>query len=290
MDRFRLHIGGIVVAKVGLIAGIGVIPVEFMRAAHMLGHQVVVIGVVPDTDPILEKEADAFYSIGVAKLGKIFKTLKKEGVTELTMLGKVTKELLYKGLSFPDLKTLGVLKRLKNRKDDTIMLAIVNEIENEGFSVLDQTVYLKPFMPKVGVLTKQQPTDEQWQDICFGFELAKQMGKLDIGQTVVVKHKAAMAIEAIEGTDKCILRGGELGRGEAVVVKTEKPNQDVRFDVPAVGIKTLMSMIDSGCNVLAVEAEKTIFVQQEDVLEMANRHNIIICAVDQAFVDARKEL
>ena len=277
-------------AKVGLIAGIGVLPVEFMRAAHMLGHQVVVIGVVPDTDPILEKEADSFYNISVAKLGKIFKTLKKEGVTELTMLGKVTKEILYKGFSFPDLKNLCVLKRLKNRKDDTIMLAIVDEIEREGFSVLDQTVYLKPFMPKVGVLTKRQPTEEQWQDICFGFELAKQMGKLDIGQTVVVKHKAALAIEALEGTDKCIVRGGEHGRGEAVVVKTEKTNQDVRFDVPAVGIKTLMSMIDSGCNVLAVEAEKTIFVQQEDVIEMANRHNIIICAVDQAFVDARKEL
>lgn len=289
MDRLRLHIGGIVVAKVGLIAGIGVLPVEFMRAAHMLGHQVVVIGVVPDTDPILEQEADVFYHIGVAKLGKIFKTLKKEGVTKITMLGKVTKEILYKGLTFPDLKTLGVLKRLKNRKDDTIMLAIVDEIEREGFTVLDQTVYMKPFMPKVGVLTKQQPTEEQWQDICFGFELAKHMGALDIGQTVVVKNKAAMAIEAIEGTDKCILRGGELGRGESVVVKTEKPNQDVRFDVPAVGIKTLMSMIDSGCKVLAVEAEKTIFVQQSDVLDMANRHNIVICAVDQAFVDARKD-
>ena len=289
MDRLRLHIGGIVVAKVGLIAGIGVLPVEFMRAAHMLGHQVVVIGVVPDTDPILEQEADVFYHIGVAKLGKIFKILKKEGVTEITMLGKVTKEILYKGLTFPDLKTLGVLKRLKNRKDDTIMLAIVDEIEREGFTVLDQTVYMKPFMPKVGVLTKQQPTEEQWQDICFGFELAKHMGALDIGQTVVVKNKAAMAIEAIEGTDKCILRGGELGRGESVVVKTEKPNQDVRFDVPAVGIKTLMSMIDSGCKVLAVEAEKTIFVQQSNVLDMANRHNIVICAVDQAFVDARKD-
>ena len=289
MDRLRLHIGGIVVAKVGLIAGIGVLPVEFMRAAHMLGHQVVVIGVVPDTDPILEQEADVFYHIGVAKLGKIFKTLKKEGVTKITMLGKVTKEILYKGLTFPDLKTLGVLKRLKNHKDDTIMLAIVDEIEREGFTVLDQTVYMKPFMPKVGVLTKQQPTEEQWQDICFGFELAKHMGALDIGQTVVVKNKAAMAIEAIEGTDKCILRGGELGRGESVVVKTEKPNQDVRFDVPAVGIKTLMSMIDSGCKVLAVEAEKTIFVQQSDVLDMANRHNIVICAVDQAFVDARKD-
>ena len=246
-------------AKVGLIAGIGVLPVEFMRAAHVLGHEVVVIGVVPDVDPALKAEADAFYDISVAKLGKIFKTLKNEGVVELTMLGKVTKEILFKGLAFPDLKTLGVLKRLKNRKDDTIMLAIVDEIEREGFKVLDQTVYLK------------------------------QMGGLDIGQTVVVKHKAAMAIEAIEGTDKCILRGGELGRGDAVVVKTEKPNQDVRFDVPAVGIKTLMSMIDSGCKVLAVEAEKTIFVQQEDVLDMANRHGIVICAVDQEFVNSRKD-
>lgn len=281
--------GGMVVAKVGLIAGVGVLPVEFMRAAHILGHQVVVIGVVPDIEPALQKEADAFYSIGVAKLGKIFDTLKKEGVTELTMLGKVTKEILFKGLSFPDLKTLGVLKRLRNRKDDTIMLAIVDELEREGFSVVDQTVYLKPFMPKVGILSKRKPTEEQWNDICFGFELAKHMGGLDIGQTVVVKHKAAMAIEAIEGTDKCILRGGELGRGESVVVKTEKPNQDVRFDVPAVGLKTLQSMIDSGCNVLAVEAEKTIFVQQEEVLQMANRHNIVICAVDQAFVDGRKD-
>lgn len=277
-------------AKVGLIAGIGILPVEFMRAAHLLGHEVVVIGVVPDIDPALEREADAFYSIGVAKLGKIFKTLKKEGVVELTMLGKVTKEILFNGLSFPDLKTLGgVLRRLKNRKDDTIMLAIVDEVEREGFKVLDQTVYLKPFMPKVGVLSQTSPTDEQWEDICFGFELAKQMGALDIGQTVVVKHKAAMAIEAIEGTDKCILRGGELGRGDAVVVKTEKPNQDVRFDVPAVGIKTLMSMIDSGCKVLAVEAEKTIFVQQQEVLDMANRHNIVICAVNEDFVNARKD-
>ena len=275
-------------AKVGLIAGIGVLPVEFMRAAHVLGHEVVVIGVVPDIDPALKAEADAFYDIGVAKLGKIFKTLKKEEVQELTMLGKVTKEILFKGLTFPDLKTLGVLKRLKNRKDDTIMLAIVDEIEREGFKVLDQTAYLKPFMPKVGVLSKAQPTDEQWADICFGFELAKQMGALDIGQTVV-KHKAVMAIEAIEGTDKCILRGGELGRGDAIVVKTEKPNQDVRFDVPAVGIKTLMSMIDSGCKVLAVEAEKTIFVQQQDVLNMADRHGIVICAIDQEFVNSRKD-
>ena len=186
-------------AKVGLIAGIGVLPVEFMRAAHVLGHEVVVIGVVPDIDPALKAEADAFYDIGVAKLGKIFKTLKKEEVQELTMLGKVTKEILFKGLTFPDLKTLGVLKRLKNRKDDTIMLAIVDEIEREGFKVLDQTVYLKPFMPKVGVLSKAQPTDEQWADICFGFELAKQMGALILVKPLLLNIRRSWQLKPLKG-------------------------------------------------------------------------------------------
>ena len=283
-NRHGNNIGGVHVARVGLIAGIGILPVEFMRAAHLLGHEVVVIAVVSDYDTTLEQEADVFYHISVAKVGKIFKTLQKEQVKDITMLGKVTKELLFKGLTFHDMKTLSILNKLKNRKDDTIMLALVDELEKEGFTVVDQTTYLKPFMPAVGVLSKKQPTQEQWEDIKFGFELAKHMGGLDIGQTVVVKHKAAMAIEAIEGTDACIKRGGELGRGESVVVKTAKPDQDVRFDVPAVGRKTLQSMIDSGCTVLAVEAERTIFVEQEAVLDMANKKGIVICAVDEAFV------
>lgn len=277
----KAFIGGAQVAKVGLIAGIGILPVEFMRAAHLLGHEVVVIGVVPDTEPALEAEADVFYRINVAKLGKILKTLHKEDIVEVTFLGKVTKEILFKGLSFPDLKALSLLNRLKNRKDDTIMLSIIDELEKEGFTVLDQTVYMKPFMPASGILSKKQPTQEQLEDIQFGFELAKHMGGLDIGQTVVVKHKAAMAIEAIEGTDACILRGGQLGRGDSVVVKTAKPEQDVRFDVPAVGRKTLQSMIDSGCSVLAVEANRTIFVEQAAVLSLANKHGIVICSVTE---------
>ncbi|MCF0155931.1 MAG: LpxI family protein [Veillonella sp.] len=267
-------------ARVGLIAGIGVLPVEFLRAAHVLGHQVVVIAVVPNPSPVLKEEADAYYDISPLKIGKIFKTLKAEGVVDITMLGKVTKEVLYKrGLTIPDMKTVALLSSLRNREDDTIMLAIIDAIEKEGFRVVDQTLYLKPFMPPVGVLTKAQPTEEQWQDIRFGFKLAKAMGGLDIGQTVVVKKQAAMAIEAIEGTDKCIRRGGELGQGGAVVVKTAKPDQDQRFDVPAVGRTTLQSMIDSECTVLAVEAERTVFVEQEAVLDMANQHGIVICAV-----------
>lgn len=268
-------------AKVGLIAGVGNLPVEFMRAAQHEGYEVVVIAVLPTVAPELKAEADAYYEIHVAKLNKILKTLHKEGITEVTFLGKVTKELLFKGLVMPDLRALKVLNRLRNRKDDTIMLAIVEELHKEGIQVADQTIYMKSLMPKAGVLTKKAPNQEELDDIQFGFAVAKQMGALDIGQTVVVKHKAVMAIEAIEGTDACIRRGGQLGRGQAVVVKTAKPEQDVRFDVPAVGLTTLQSMIDGGCSVLAMEAERTIFVEQDAVLELANKKGIVICAVNE---------
>ena len=237
--------------KVGLFAGVGQLPVEFMRAAKMLGHEVVVIAVVDGVAPELEQEADAYYAINVAKLDKVIKTMKKEGVTKVTMIGKVTKEILFKGLKFPDLRAIKLLAKLRNRKDDTIMLAIVEEIEKDGIEVVDQTLYLKPLMPPTGVLTKRRPTPEEEDDIRFGFVTAKAMGGMDIGQTVVVK--------------------------------VAKPNQDVRFDVPAVGKQTIQSMLDSGCTVLAMEAERTLFVEQEEVLKLANAHDLCICAVDKTF-------
>ena len=272
---------GGVMAKVGLIAGIGTLPVEFMRAAQHEGYEVVVISVVTDGAPELQAEADAYYQISVFKSDTVIKTFLKEGVTDVTMLGKVTKEHIYKKITtIPDMRTIKLLNRLRNRKDDTIMLAIVDELEKEGLSVADQTKYMRSLMPPVGVMTTRKPTETEQLDIEFGFTLAKQMGALDIGQTVVVKEQAAMAIEAIEGTDECIKRGGALGREGAVVVKTAKPNQDVRFDVPAVGMKTLESMISSNCKVLAMEAKRTIFVEQEAVLQKANELGIVICAVE----------
>lgn len=268
-------------AKVGLIAGIGNLPVEFMRAAQHEGYEVVVISVVTDGAPELRAEADAYYQISVFKSDTVIKTFLKEGVTDVTMLGKVTKEHLYKKITtIPDMRTIKLLNRLRDRKDDTIMLAIVEELEKEGLSVADQTKYMRSLMPPVGVMTERKPTEMEQLDIEFGFTLAKQMGALDIGQTVVVKEQAAMAIEAIEGTDECIKRGGALGREGAVVVKTAKPNQDVRFDVPAVGMKTLESMIAGNCKVLAMEAKRTIFVEQEAVLQKANELGIVICAVE----------
>ena len=246
----------IAMEKVGLLAGVGKLPVEFMRAAKQLGHEVVVIAVVSDVEPELAAEADAYYEINVAKLDKVIKTLKKNGVAKVTMIGKVTKEILFKGLKFPDWRAIKLLAKLRNRKDDTIMLAIVEELAKDGLEV---------------------------DDIRFGFVTAKAMGGMDIGQTVVVKHKAVMAVEAIEGTDACIRRGGALGREKSVVVKVAKPNQDPRFDVPAVGKQTILSMIESHCNVLAMEAGRTLFVEQDEVLDLANRHDICICAVDKNF-------
>lgn len=267
--------------KIGLFAGVGILPVEFVRAAKKAGYTVVVIAVVPDVAPELEKEADVYYQISVAKLNKVIQTMKKEGVTNVTMIGKVTKEVLFKGLVLPDFRTLKVLASLHNRKDDTIMLALVEELAKDGLTVVDQTKYLKALLPKEGVLSEMQPTAEALADMRFGFRMAKAIGGFDIGQTVVVKKLAVMAVEAIEGTDACIRRGGQLAREAGVVVKVAKPNQDWRFDMPTVGKNTILSMIESNCNVLAIEAEKTLFVEQEEVNMLARKHHICICAITE---------
>ncbi|MDU5280954.1 MAG: UDP-2,3-diacylglucosamine diphosphatase LpxI [Dialister sp.] len=269
--------------NVGLLAGIGTLPGEFLDAAHLQGYRVICIAVIPGTDPELKEKADVYYEINAFKLNKIIKTLVKENVKEVTLLGKVTKEWLYKDHVMPDLRAIKLLNHLRKQsfKDDTITLAIVDELKKDGISVLDQTKYLKPLMPGPQVFTKKQPTKDQWEDIKFGFDAAKTIGAMDLGQTVVVKDRAVMAVEAIEGTDACIKRGGLLAREGAVVVKTAKPGQDSRFDVPAIGLTTLRSMLESKCTVLAIEAHRTLFAEKEKVLEMAEREGIVILAVEQ---------
>ena len=161
------------------------------------------------------------------------------------------------------------------------MLALVDELEGSGLKVMDQTKYLKPLMPPPQIFTHAMPSEEQMDDIAFGFKTAKLIGQMDMGQTVVVKDKAVMAVEAIEGTDACIRRGGKLAGKGAVVVKVAKPNQDPRFDVPAVGLDTLNAMIETKCKVLAIEAEKTLFVDRFDVMDKADEHDIVIVSVNQ---------
>ena len=265
--------------KIGLIAGVGRLPVEFARAARGMGVHVIGIGVLPEVDPELAQVAHSYEYINIAKLDRIFKLLKREKVTEITLLGKINKELVYAHKELPDLRVLKIFSRLKNFSDDTLTLALVDELAAEGISVLDQTELLRPLMPQPGVLSKRPPTDAELADMRFGLNMAKKIGGLDIGQTVVVKNRAIMAVEAIEGTDACIRRGGQLGRGGVTVAKSAKPQQDMRFDVPGVGPDTIDSMIQAGAVALVIEAGRTLVVDREKMLEKADRQAIAIVAM-----------
>ena len=267
----------------GLLAGIGHLPVDVAKSAKKLGYNVAAIAVVPETDPELPENVDVFYDINVGKLGKIIKTLKQHNVKNVTMIGKVTKEVLYKnGAIVPDLTAIRLLASLPDRKDDTIMNALVKLVEDEGMHVMDQSELIKPLLPEPGVLTKRKPTEQEWEDMRFGFRMAKELGRLDIGQTVVVKNRAVMALEAIEGTDACILRGGFLGKGGVIVAKTAKPAQDKRFDIPSVGTATLTSMIHAGASGIVIEAGRTLLVDRERTLAMADEKGITVVSVSEA--------
>ena len=265
--------------KIGLIAGVGRLPVEFARAARGMGVHVIGIGVLPEVDPELAEIANSYEYINIAKLDRIFKVFKREKVKEITLLGKINKELVYAHKELPDLRVLKIFARLKNFSDDTLTLALVDELAAEGIAVLDQTELLRPLMPDPGVLSKRQPTEPELADMRFGLAMAKQIGGLDIGQTVVVKNRAIMAVEAIEGTDACIRRGGQLGRGGVTVAKSAKPQQDMRFDVPGIGPDTIDSMIQAGAVALVIEAGRTLVVDRERMLEKADQHGITIVAM-----------
>lgn len=264
--------------KIGLIAGAGEMPFIWARAARDQYAEVIAVAIAEEARKGLDGIVNQLHYLSVGQVGKIIKTFKDEGIRELVFIGKVNKTLLFQNLKF-DLKAIAIMAGLKDRKDDTIMLAIVDELKKEGIEVLKQTTFLEEMMPGPGVLTKRRPTKEEMSDIEFGMEMAKGIAGLDIGQTVVVKNKAVMAVEAIEGTDEAIKRGGSQGRGDIVVVKVAKPNQDLRFDIPTIGMNTLTSIKDANGKVLAIEAGKTFVVDMENVVKEADRNGISIAAV-----------
>lgn len=266
--------------KIGLLAGVGRLPVLCARAAQALGIEVSAVALLPGVDEELAAAAADCRAINIAQLGKIIDYLKERGVTKVTLLGKVTKELLFAGThEQPDLRMMQLLMTLPDKKDDTIMLAFVRELAKEGMEAFDQTVLLKTLMPPVGTLTKREPTEAERADMEMALAMAKEIGRLDVGQTAVVKNKAVMALEAIEGTDACIRRGGELSGGGAVIGKAAKPQQDMRFDVPTVGPDTIDSMLAAGAKALALEAGRVLVVDRERVVAMAEENGITIAAI-----------
>ena len=242
------------------------------------GFDVVCVSLAKDNLSQLKKYCSKVYSCHPGEINKIEQIMKDEELKQITFLGKVHKRVLLKINKF-DARAIEMLKQMKRLNDDEVMRLIVKEFEKVGIQVLDQTIFIKNLMIPAGVLGKHKPTKEQMEDVNYGFWLAKEMGKVDVGQSVVIKDKMAMAVEAIEGTDVCIKRGAKLAKSGAVVVKVAKPKQDKRFDIPAVGLRTLRTMKRYKAKLLAVEANETIIVNQEEVIKYADDHNIVIMAV-----------
>lgn len=264
--------------KQGLIAGDGLLPVKMAQYAKDNGFEVVAISLSADNCNQLKKYCSKVYSVSPGEVLKTEKILKEEGIKQLTFLGKVHKGLLLKRPKF-DAKALELVKNAVKLNDDEVMLGLVAELEKIGVTVLDQTIFIKNLMIPAGVLGKHIPNKEQMDDVNYGYWLAKEMGKLDVGQSVVIKDKMIMAVEAIEGTDKCIIRGSKLAKKGASVVKVSKPSQDKRFDIPAVGLRTLQVMKKYNATLLSVEANETIIVDQEKVVKFADKNGIVIMAV-----------
>lgn len=262
--------------KLGLIAGMGELPLAIALDARAKGYTVFAVGLDSLADRSLETCVDEARWINVGKLGEIIEYLKKSGVAEVVMAGKVPKSLLYKSKISPDLRAIKLLFTLKDRSDDSILLAVAKELKKDGLTLLNTTDFSAQLLTPEGVLTDRGPTEEEWKDIAFGWKIAKEIARIDIGQTVVIKSQAVMAIEAIEGTDEAIRRGGKLADNSAVVVKVSKPQQDMRFDVPVVGLDTLRTMIEVEARVLAVEAGKSILLNREKLLTEANTAGIAV--------------
>mgnify|MGYP002772172284 FL=1 len=264
--------------KQGLIAGDGILPVRMAQYAKENGFEVVCISLSRDNVRDLKKYCSKVYSCHPGEVNKIESILRDEQIKQLTFLGKVHKKVLLQLHKF-DKRAIDLIKDAVRLNDDQVMLMIVQELAKIGVEVLDQTIFIKNLMIPAGVLGKHKPTKEQMDDVNYGFWLAKEMGKIDVGQSVVIKDKMIMAVEAIEGTDSCIKRGSKLAKRGAVIVKVAKPKQDKRFDIPAIGMKTLRTMRCKRASLIAVEANETIIVDQEKVIKYADEHNIVIMAV-----------
>ena len=267
-------------SSIGIIAGGGQFPLLFARAAREEGRRVVVVAHEGESLPALADEADSIYWVKLGQLGKIIKSFKREGVAETVFLGTITKTRIFRDI-LPDLKGLSLWNKIDIRQDDAILRAIAGELEEEGIRVLESTLYLKHLLFPKGVLGRKNPSREQAEDIRFGWRMARAVGALDIGQCVVVRDRTVLAVEAIEGTDAAIKRGGALGREKAVVVKVKKPDQDFRFDLPAIGVTTIASMEEAHAKVLAVEAGQALLFDGESTIARADRAGIVVVGVEE---------
>ncbi|HEY2989783.1 MAG TPA: UDP-2,3-diacylglucosamine diphosphatase LpxI [Candidatus Binatia bacterium] len=272
--------------KLGLIAGNGKFPLIFAAQAKREGVSLVTVAHKGETLEEIEKVTDGVTWVYVGELGKIIRTFHEAGVNEAVMAGGIKKVKLFSNFR-PDLRGAAFLARVRSREDDKLLRGVAEELEKDGIRVVESTIFLSEIIPAEGVLTRRSPSTEQWQDIRLGFKIAKEVGRLGIGQCVVVKHGVVLAVEAAEGTDAAIRRGGELGKDGFVAVKVSKPQQDLRFDVPAVGPDTIRTLAELKGAALAVEAGKTILLERDQLIVAAERAGIAVVAISEKLLEEK---
>jgi DUF1009 family protein len=266
------------VKKLGLIAGNGKFPLIFAQQATKEGYSLVAVAHRGETIKEIDDLIENVTWIYVGQLGKMIRTFLRAGITEAVMAGGIRKVKFLENFR-PDFRGARFLARLKNKDDDALLRGLADELESEGIRILDSTLCVPQIVASEGVLTPRVPNAAEWDDVRFGFRVAKEIGRLGIGQTIVVKKQIVVAVEALEGTDATIERGGRLVKSGFVVVKVSKPGQDLRFDVPAVGVTTLRQLHEAGGTVLAVEADKTILLEKELLLKQAEEFGMSMVAL-----------
>lgn len=266
--------------RLGLIAGNGRFPFLVLDAARVAGHDVTVIAIAEEAFPDLAEAAArlpaaALHWVSLGQLGKCIKLLKDAGVSRAVMAGQVKHTKLFADI-IPDLTLLGVLARLKARNTDALIAGVADVLREQGIELLDSTKFLTPLLARDGVLTRRAPSGEQRADLEFGARMADQVAGLDIGQTIAVKAAAVVAVEAMEGTDAVIARAGRLAGRGVRIVKVAKPNQDMRFDVPVIGVSTIAAMKAVQADALSVDAGKTLLLDGDAIVRDADEAGIVI--------------
>lgn len=265
-------------SRIGLLAGCGRFPQYFAKAAKKSGYEVIAVAINNETSKEIEGMVDRIEWFNVGSLQSMIDVFVKAGVEKMVMAGGVTKTTMFTNIQ-PDARFLKVLSKVKNNNDDALLRQLCVEFETEGIHVCDSTTFLSVLLPEKGVMTKRQPTDSEMLDIDYGHKIAKEIAGMDIGQTIVVKDRVILAVEAIEGTDKAIARGGQLGNGDVTVVKVARPKQDMRYDIPTVGMETIRSLVNAKAKCLAFEEGKTLFLDREEVIKAADEAGICIVVI-----------
>ena len=263
--------------RYGLIAGNGKFPFLVVEGARRAGAELAVAAIKEETDPAIEKVAERLTWVGIGQLGRMIRFFKREGVEKAIMAGQVKHVQIFSG-ALPDVRMLKMLISLPRRNTDALIGGVAAELAREGIELIDSTYFIKDHLPAEGLLSRRAPDERERGDIEYGLEVAREIARLDLGQTIVVRSRACVAVEAMEGTDATVRRAGTLAKGRLTVVKTAKPNQDMRFDVPVIGVPTIETMADAGATCICITAEKTLIFDREEMLTLANRRRIAVVA------------